>query len=94
MKYLIALPIILFLQFYRFVLSPLLHLFSTQGIISGCRFFPTCSEYAVESINRFGLYQGSILTMKRLVRCHPFAKSGFDPVPQTADKKIKNHKET
>ena len=83
MKYLVILPTILLLQFYRFILSPILHFMSAQGVISGCRFFPSCSQYAVESIDRFGLYQGSILTLKRLLRCHPFAQAGYDPVPQS-----------
>ncbi|MCH9852411.1 MAG: membrane protein insertion efficiency factor YidD [Alphaproteobacteria bacterium] len=83
MKYIIILPAILLLQFYRFILSPILHFMSAQGVITGCRFFPSCSQYAVESIDRFGLYQGSILTLKRLMRCHPFAQAGYDPVPQS-----------
>ncbi len=80
---LLTLLAMIFLQFYRLLLSPILHLLAAQGIISHCRFLPTCSQYAVESIERFGLYQGSMLAVKRFCRCHPFAKSGFDPVPET-----------
>ena len=46
-----------------------------------CRFVPTCSNYAVTAIERYGAFKGSLLTMKRLLKCHPFHKGGFDPVP-------------
>ena len=46
-----------------------------------CRFHPTCSAYALEAIDRHGAVRGMWLAMKRVGRCHPFAKSGFDPVP-------------
>jgi putative membrane protein insertion efficiency factor len=46
-----------------------------------CRFRPTCSEYAYEAINRYGLFRGGWYAVKRVFRCHPFQKGGFDPVP-------------
>ncbi len=46
-----------------------------------CRHFPTCSNYAQEAIERYGAARGSALAVARLCRCHPFAKAGFDPVP-------------
>ncbi|MDG2291543.1 MAG: membrane protein insertion efficiency factor YidD [Phycisphaerales bacterium] len=46
-----------------------------------CRFHPTCSHYAVEAFELHGPLKGSWLTMRRLLRCHPFARAGFDPVP-------------
>lgn len=46
-----------------------------------CRFFPTCSQYAIEAINKYGAARGLYLTTKRILRCHPFGSSGYDPVP-------------
>lgn len=47
-----------------------------------CRFYPTCSNYAIEAIDKFGSIKGLWLTIKRLLRCRPFGKSGYDPVPE------------
>ena len=72
-----SVPSLLFLgliSMYQRVISPLLG--------PACRFEPTCSCYAAESIQRHGLFRGGWLTAKRLCRCHPFSRhSGFDPVP-------------
>lgn len=61
------------LRAYKTVISPLLP--------SACRFEPTCSVYAREAIERHGFPRGSWLALRRLSRCHPFHKGGFDPVP-------------
>jgi uncharacterized protein len=62
---------------YKAVLSPVLHAFSP----SQCLYLPTCSEYAYIALTRFGVLRGSWLTLRRVARCHPFAKGGVDPVP-------------
>jgi putative membrane protein insertion efficiency factor len=66
-----------FLVFYRYWLSPAIHVLSP----SGCRYRPTCSEYATEAIEMHGASRGGWMALLRLLRCHPFARSGFDPVP-------------
>jgi len=58
---------------YRAALSPLLG--------PSCRFFPSCSHYGEEAIERFGLLHGGALTAWRILRCHPFSQGGLDPVP-------------
>ncbi|MCH7640576.1 membrane protein insertion efficiency factor YidD [Patescibacteria group bacterium] len=64
-------------QYKRFV-SPVLY----QLIGSGCRYNPTCSEYALESVKRYGVRKGVLLAGKRVARCHPFSKHPYlDPLP-------------
>lgn len=46
-----------------------------------CRYYPTCSNYAIEAINNYGFLKGCFLAVKRIFRCNPFGKSGYDPVP-------------
>lgn len=58
--------------FYQRVISPFLP--------SRCRFYPTCSEYALEAIRKYGLVKGGGKALKRLLRCHPFYPGGYDPV--------------
>jgi len=65
--------LLLFVRLYQAALSPFLG--------HCCRFFPTCSEYACEAIEKHGALKGSWLAIKRICRCHPFHKGGFDPVP-------------
>lgn len=62
---------------YRHGLSPVLHTFG----VSRCIFLPTCSEYAETAILRHGLLRGTALAARRISRCHPWSKGGFDPVP-------------
>ena len=47
-----------------------------------CRFFPSCSEYASEAVKRYGIFQGTVKTLARLFRCHPFHAGGYDPVSE------------
>jgi hypothetical protein len=61
------------LRAYKWALSPMLP--------PACRYVPTCSEYAMEAIDRFGVVRGSYMAMVRVLRCHPFVKGGYDPVP-------------
>ena len=67
-------------SFYKLVLSPVLH--AGAGMTGGaCRFQPTCSEYAAIALHEHGLLRGGGMAFKRVLRCHPFSKGGFDPVP-------------
>lgn len=77
--------LIAIIKFYRRFLSPLkktfYHIFSPElGQNTGCRFYPTCSEYAIESIEKYGAFKGSFMAFKRILRCNPFNKGGYDPV--------------
>ena len=58
---------------YQLTLSPLLP--------SGCRFTPSCSRYTYEAIERYGAFKGSLMGAKRILRCHPLHRGGYDPVP-------------
>ena len=77
------------LAFYRRWLSPAVHSLGAGG----CRYLPTCSEYAVVAISTHGLLRGSGLALWRLLRCHPFTEGGYDPVPEagTSDKRLSTH---
>lgn len=76
MKYLF----ILLVKFYRKFISPLK--------IPCCRFYPTCSAYAVEAFTKHGAIKGLGLTVWRILRCNPFCKGGYDPVPEPKSKKL------
>jgi putative membrane protein insertion efficiency factor len=64
------------LRGYKWVFSPFLP--------PACRYVPTCSEYAAEAVERYGVFRGSAMAMWRVLRCHPFVRGGFDPVPWAA----------
>jgi uncharacterized protein len=73
-----------FIQLYRLTLSPLLAVLF--GPDSGCRFTPTCSQYAMEAIQKHGALTGSWMAAKRICRCHPLGGCGHDPVPSALSK--------
>ena len=52
---------------------------------TNCRFYPTCSNYMIESLDEYGLVKGLYLGIKRIIICHPFGKSGYDPVPKKGE---------
>ena len=60
---------------YQYLVSPLLG--------NRCRFHPTCSCYAIEAVNHHGSLKGGYLTLRRLIKCHPFHPGGYDPVPES-----------
>ncbi len=65
----------LLIRFYRYAVSPLLP--------PRCRYLPTCSEYALEAVERHGAVRGGWLAVRRIARCHPWGGAGYDPVPET-----------
>ena len=81
LKYIFSLPLILIVRFYQYCISPWLR--------PSCRFYPSCSEYSIEALKRFGLFRGLILTVIRILRCNPWGGHGFDPVPEKFKFRIK-----
>ncbi|MCR5697709.1 MAG: membrane protein insertion efficiency factor YidD [Marinilabiliaceae bacterium] len=65
--------LILLVKFYKNFISPMTP--------PSCRYTPTCSQYALEALQKYGAIKGSWLALKRLLRCHPWGGSGYDPVP-------------
>ena len=68
----IIFSVISLINIYKYLISPLLG--------NNCRFLPTCSEYTKEAIIKFGLIKGTSLGFKRIIKCHPWGKSGHDPI--------------
>ena len=69
----LAWPLVQLLRLYRLLISPWLG--------ANCRFDPSCSSYAIEALQRYGILKGGWLAVKRIARCHPWGGSGYDPVP-------------
>ena len=61
------------IKFYQKFISPL-------KFKNSCIFTPTCSEYALQAVNKYGALKGSLLALRRILRCHPFSKGGYDPL--------------
>jgi len=74
---------ILLVKFYRKFISPLKP--------PCCRFTPSCSAYALEAFEEWGVFRGFYLSLMRILRCHPFCRGGFDPVPINRRKRKKNN---
>ena len=71
------------IQFYRYLISPMM--------AGHCRFYPSCSSYAIEALEKHGALKGSYFTVRRLLRCHPFHQGGCDPVPEPTSIKPSSH---
>ncbi|MEE1282045.1 MAG: membrane protein insertion efficiency factor YidD [Acutalibacteraceae bacterium] len=70
-------PLIWLIKFYRKNISP--------NTPPSCKFTPTCSQYGLEAIERFGAIKGGFMTLWRILRCNPFSSGGYDPVPEKRD---------
>jgi len=75
----LTLPLIFLIKIYQTLISPLTP--------ATCRFQPTCSQYSIEALKEHGVFRGTKLMVIRIFSCHPWGKSGYDPVPK---KKLKN----
>lgn len=69
MKYIM----IFLIKIYQKIISPCLP--------KSCRFYPTCSQYFIEALKKYGFFKGSYLGIKRILKCHPFNDGGYDPLP-------------
>ncbi len=74
-------PLLWLIRFYRKHISP--------NTPPSCKFTPTCSQYGLEAIERFGALKGGAMTLWRILRCNPFSKGGYDPVPPKKTRKKK-----
>ncbi len=70
------------IRFYQKFISPMTP--------PACRFYPTCSHYGLEAFQKHGAFKGFWLTLKRILKCHPFHPGGFDPVPDKKDDRVKS----
>jgi putative membrane protein insertion efficiency factor len=73
MKKMLTKILLLPVYFYKYYISPLTP--------ASCRFVPTCSEYVLQALQKYGPFKGVWLSIKRILKCHPWGSSGYDPVP-------------
>ena len=73
MKKIFVFPLGIIIKLYQFVISPLTP--------PSCRYSPTCSQYALGALKKYGIIKGVSLTFKRIIKCHPWGGSGYDPIP-------------
>lgn len=66
---------IFLIKFYKKFISPIFHFLGVE-----CKYYPTCSQYALEAIGKYGFLKGSFLAGKRILKCNPFSKGGYDPL--------------
>jgi len=66
-----------FIKFYKYAISP--------HFPPACRYYPTCSTYAYEAISKYGFLRGSLLAVRRILRCHPLHRGGYDPIPELTE---------
>lgn len=78
---LLSAPLVLLVRLYQVTLSPFLG--------GQCRYHPTCSHYAVQALKEHGPVRGLLLALRRIARCHPFARGGYDPVPVPKDTPVR-----
>ncbi len=77
MKKILTYPFLMLIRIYQLFISPL--------IPASCRFQPTCSQYTKVALEKHGLFKGGWLGIKRIFSCHPWGRSGYDPVPESKD---------
>lgn len=73
LKKILIFPLVVLIRFYQVCISPFTP--------ASCRFTPTCSHYTLEALKKHGLFKGGWLSLKRIASCHPWGKSGYDPIP-------------
>ncbi|MEZ5053580.1 MAG: membrane protein insertion efficiency factor YidD [Chitinophagales bacterium] len=73
-KQILIFPFVAFIKIYKYSISPMLG-------ANKCRYQPSCSTYAIEALEKYGLFKGGYLAAKRILSCHPWGGSGYDPVP-------------
>ncbi|MFH0852075.1 MAG: membrane protein insertion efficiency factor YidD [bacterium] len=82
--YLAEAVILAAIRFYQLSLSPDQGFFKRELLV--CRFHPSCSDYALQGIKKFGILKGGLLAARRVLRCHPFNPGGLDPVPEKRER--------